>query len=82
LFAAIQRMSGTSWQEMYKVFNMGHRLEFYVPQERAAEIIAIAGSFGIPGQVIGRVEQLPVGPSRVEAKEVVLTSQHGTFVYH
>jgi phosphoribosylformylglycinamidine cyclo-ligase len=75
LFAAIQRMSGTSWQEMYKVFNMGHRLEFYVPETRAAEIIAIAARFGIAGQVIGRVES-------AGTKEVLLTSQHGTFVYH
>jgi phosphoribosylformylglycinamidine cyclo-ligase len=75
LFAAIQRMSGTSWQEMYKVFNMGHRLEFYVPEPRAAEIIAIAARFGIAGQVIGRVES-------AGTKEVLLTSQHGTFVYH
>ncbi len=74
LFAAIQQMSGTGWQEMYKVFNMGHRLEFYVPGGRAQEIIAIANSFGIDAQVIGRVEDAP-------AKEVVLTSEHGTFHY-
>ena len=75
LFAAIQRMSGTDWQEMYKVFNMGHRMEFYVPQARAAEIIAIAKSFGIDAKVIGRVEPAPT-------KEVVLTSTHATFIYH
>ena len=75
LFAAIQRMSGTRWEEMYKVFNMGHRLEFYVPQECAADIVAIAASYGIAAQVIGRVEAAP-------AKEVVLTSEHGTFIYH
>jgi phosphoribosylformylglycinamidine cyclo-ligase len=75
LFAAIQRMSGTSWQEMYKVFNMGHRLEFYVPQARAQEIIAISESFGITAKVIGRVESAP-------AKQVVLTSEHGTYTYH
>lgn len=82
LFAAIQRMSGTSWQEMYKVFNMGHRLEFYVPQERAQEIIAISESFGIAAKIIGHVEQPPIGPGGVQAKEVVLTSEHGTFTYH
>jgi len=54
---------------------MGHRLEFYVPQERAQEIIAISESFGIAAKVIGRVESAP-------AKEVVLTSAHGTFTYH
>lgn len=75
LFTAIQRMSGTSWQEMYKVFNMGHRLEFYVPADRAQEIIAIATSFGIEARIIGRVEAAP-------SKEVVLTSPHGTFTYH
>ena len=74
LFAAIQRMSGTSWQEMYKVFNMGHRMEFYVPSARAAEIIAISKSFNIDARVIGRVEAAPT-------KEVFLTSAHGTFTY-
>jgi hypothetical protein len=59
LFNAIQRMSGTDWMEMYKVFNMGHRLEFYVPAERAQEIIAISTSFGIEAKVIGRVEAAP-----------------------
>lgn len=75
LFTAIQRMSGTDWKEMYKVFNMGHRLEFYVPGTRAAEISAIAASFGIEAKVIGRVEAAP-------AKEVVLSGPHGTFTYH
>ncbi|MBL7939030.1 MAG: phosphoribosylformylglycinamidine cyclo-ligase [Flavobacteriales bacterium] len=75
LFAAIQRMSGTDWKEMYKVFNMGHRFEFYVPRARASEIIAISGSFGIEARVVGRVEAAP-------AKEVVLTSPHGTYTYH
>ncbi len=75
LFAAIQRMSGTDWKEMYKVFNMGHRLEFYVPQARAAEIIAMSNAFGIDAKVIGRVEAAPV-------KEVVLTSPYGTFTYN
>jgi phosphoribosylformylglycinamidine cyclo-ligase len=74
LFAAIQGMSGTDWKEMYKVFNMGHRLEVYLPPEHAAEVIAIAGSFGIAAQVIGRVEE-------ARAKEVVLTGPHGTFTY-
>jgi phosphoribosylformylglycinamidine cyclo-ligase len=68
-------MSGTAWQEMYRVFNMGHRLEFYVTSEVASEIIAISRSFGIDAQVIGRVESAP-------AKEVMLTSEHGTFIYH
>lgn len=74
LFTAIQRMSGTDWKEMYKVFNMGHRLEIYLPPAHAAEVIAIANSFGIAAQLIGRVEAAP-------AKEVVLTSPYGTFTY-
>ncbi len=75
LFDAIQKMSNTDWKEMYKVFNMGHRLEFYVPQARAQEVIAISKSFGIEAKIIGRVETAPV-------KEVVLTSPHGTFIYN
>lgn len=74
LFAAIQRMSGTPWEEMYRVFNMGHRMEFYVPEARAAEIIAIAASFGIEGRLVGRVEAAP-------RKEVVVHSPHGRFSY-
>jgi len=53
LFAAIQQASGTSWQEMYKVFNMGHRMEIYVPPSRVSEVIDIARSFGIAAQQIG-----------------------------
>ncbi|MBK7944475.1 MAG: phosphoribosylformylglycinamidine cyclo-ligase [Flavobacteriales bacterium] len=75
LFAAIQRMSGTDWNEMFKVFNMGHRMEFYAPPAKAEEIIAISKSFGIAAKVIGRVEASP-------AKEVVLTSPNGTFIYN
>ena len=74
LFSAIHRMSGTEWKEMYRVFNMGHRMELYVPKERAAEVIALANSFGVEAKVIGRVEKAP-------AKEVLLTSEHGTFTY-
>ncbi len=74
LFQAIQRMSGTDPKEMYKVFNMGHRLEFYVPEQRAHEIISIARSFNVEGKVIGRVE----GSDR---KEVVLRTAQGEFAY-
>jgi phosphoribosylformylglycinamidine cyclo-ligase len=59
LFQAIQRMSGTDPKEMYRVFNMGHRLEFYVPETRAEEIIAISKAFAIDAHVIGRVEAAP-----------------------
>ena len=74
LFTAIQRMSGTPWKEMYQVFNMGHRMEFYVPEARAAEIISISASFGIEARVIGRVEA-------AAAKEVVIKGPNGTFTY-
>ncbi|MDQ3099812.1 MAG: AIR synthase-related protein, partial [Bacteroidota bacterium] len=74
LFNAIKNASGTSWQEMYKVFNMGHRLEFYVPKEIAAEIIAISHSFNVEAKVIGRVE-------KSDQKEVVLRTINGEFKY-
>ncbi len=74
LFAAIQRMSGTDWREMYRVFNMGHRMELYVPPARAEEVVAISRSFGIDAQVIGRVEAAPT-------KEVLIKGAHGEFLY-
>ncbi len=58
LFDIIREQSGTPWEEMYKVFNMGHRMEFYVKPEVAPEIIRIAGELGIAAQVVGRVERL------------------------
>lgn len=74
LFKLIQEESGTSWQEMYKVFNMGHRMELYVPREAADEIIRIAGSFNIEAQIVGRVES-------AEEKRVTIRSEFGEFVY-
>lgn len=74
LFAAIQNMSGTDPKEMYSVFNMGHRMEFYVPAEITDEIIAISASYGIDAKVIGRVETAP-------KKEVVLKTPNGIFTY-
>jgi phosphoribosylformylglycinamidine cyclo-ligase len=56
LFAAIQSASGTAWQEMYKVFNMGHRMEVYVPPARVDEVIAVANSFGVAAQQVGYTE--------------------------
>src|SRR5690606_14579459 len=53
-FELIQQESNTDWQEMYKVFNMGHRMEWYIPQEIAAEVISISESFGIPAPIVGR----------------------------
>ncbi|HLP55820.1 MAG TPA: AIR synthase related protein [Fluviicola sp.] len=74
LFQMIQEESGTEWQEMYKVFNMGHRMEVYVPAELAPEIIAISKSFGVDAQVVGRVEAM-------EGKRVTVRSEKGEFVY-
>ncbi|WP_316783577.1 AIR synthase related protein [Pedobacter frigiditerrae] len=75
LFKLIQEQSGTDWKEMYKVFNMGHRMEVYVPQAIADDIIAISKSFKIDAQIIGRVE-------KGNQKQVTLTSEFGTFVYN
>lgn len=59
LFKLIQEQSGTDWKEMYRVFNMGHRMEIYLPEQFAQEIIDIAASFNIEAQVVGRVEAGP-----------------------
>ena len=74
LFALIQRESGTDWQEMYKVFNMGHRLEFYLAPEHADEVIATAEQFGIEAKVIGRVAEAPTN-------RLTIISDKGTFEY-
>ncbi|MGJ1205892.1 AIR synthase related protein [Sphingobacterium lactis] len=74
LFELIQKESNTDWQEMYKVFNMGHRMELYVPEAIAADIIAISESFGIPAQIIGRVEA-------ADKKKVTVRSTYGEFTY-
>lgn len=75
LFEMIQRESGTDWKEMYKVFNMGHRLEVYLPSDKAAEVIAISESFGIPARIVGRVEE------RGEGNLLTIKSSKGTFEY-
>lgn len=74
LFELIQKESNTDWKEMYKVFNMGHRMELYVPESIASDIIAISESFGIPAQIIGRVEEST-------SKKVTITSPYGEFIY-
>lgn len=74
LFKLIHEESGTSWQEMYKVFNMGHRMELYAPQAIAQDIIDISKSFNIDAQVIGRVEAS-------DKKQVTVRSEFGEFVY-
>ena len=75
LFKLIQEQSGTDWKEMYKVFNMGHRMEIYVPANIAHEIISISKSFNIDAQIIGRVE-------KGNQKQVTIHSEFGTFTYH
>jgi phosphoribosylformylglycinamidine cyclo-ligase len=70
----IQEESKTDWKEMYQVFNCGHRLELYLDQAHAAEVIQIAASYGIPAQIIGYVEA-------ADKKQVTIQSDKGTFVY-
>lgn len=74
LFELIQKESGTPWQEMYKVFNMGHRMELYVAPEDAARIIEISQSFGVEAQIVGRVEA-------AERKQLTIHSPYGTLSY-
>lgn len=75
LFETIQRESGTSWEEMYKVFNMGHRLEVYTDEATAQEIIKVSASFDIAAQIIGRVEV------KDGKAEVTVNGPHGTYTY-
>jgi len=74
LFQMIQSESGTEWKEMYQVFNMGQRLEFYVPESIASGIIDIAKSFNIDAQIVGRVES-------AKKNTVTIQSDYGTFTY-
>jgi phosphoribosylformylglycinamidine cyclo-ligase len=74
LFEMIQEESGTSWEEMYKVFNMGHRMELYVPEEIAEKVIAISEEFNVNGQIIGRVEAH-------DGKKLTIKSSEGEFTY-
>ncbi len=76
LFEMIQKESGTDWKEMYKVFNMGHRFEIYLPEEKAAEVIRISESFGIPARIVGRVERGAEGK-----KTLTIMSDRGTYEY-
>lgn len=74
LFKLIQEESGTDWKEMYKVFNMGHRYEFYCKEEIAEEIISISRSFNIDAQIIGKVEPF-------DGKKLTIKSEKGEFIY-
>lgn len=73
LFQMIQEESGTAWKEMYKVFNMGHRMEVYLDPKDADEVIAVSKSFGIDAQIIGRVEE--------GKKSLTISTEHGVFEY-
>lgn len=73
LFKTIQRCSGTDWKEMYKVFNMGHRMEIYVAPEYAQEIIDISKSFNVDAQIIGHIEE--------GKRSLTIQSELGTFEY-
>ena len=74
LFRIIQEQSGTAWSEMYKVFNMGHRMEVYIEPAYADEVIAITKSFGIDAQIVGHVEE-------AAQNELVIESENGRFTY-
>jgi phosphoribosylformylglycinamidine cyclo-ligase len=74
LFEIIQRESGTDWAEMYRVFNMGHRMEAYLPEKHAGEIIAVSRSFGIDAQIVGYCEQS-------DKNQLIIESDKGKFEY-
>ena len=74
LFDLISRESGTDWAEMYKVFNMGHRMEIYLAPEDAQRVIEISESWGIPARIVGRVED-------AEKNHLTIISEKGTFEY-
>ena len=74
LFKLIHNQSNTDWKEMYRVFNMGHRMEIYLPEVYASKVVEISRSFNVDAQVVGRVEKSNV-------RELVIESEFGRFVY-
>ena len=74
LFQLIQEQSQTDWKEMYQVFNCGHRMELYVPEAIAHDIIAISKSFDVDAQIVGKVAES-------DTKRLTITSEYGTFEY-
>jgi phosphoribosylformylglycinamidine cyclo-ligase len=74
MFQLIQAESGATWKEMYQVFNMGQRLEVYVPVEQADAIVSLAQSFNIDAAIIGRVEEAP-------ENLIHISSPYGIFEY-
>jgi phosphoribosylformylglycinamidine cyclo-ligase len=76
LFKLIQEQSQTDWSEMYKVFNMGHRMEIYLPEQYASKVIEISKSFNIDAQVIGYVEK-----AKTASKSLLIENEFGKFTY-
>jgi phosphoribosylformylglycinamidine cyclo-ligase len=74
VFRMIQEQSGTTWQEMYQVFNMGHRMELYIAPDLAGDIIGISGDFGVEARIIGRVE-------KAGKKQLTIASESGVYTY-
>ena len=74
LFRIIQQSSGTSWDEMYEVFNMGHRFEIYTDEQRAQEIIRMAAELNLEARIIGRTESC-------SGHKLTIQSPFGTFTY-
>jgi phosphoribosylformylglycinamidine cyclo-ligase len=74
LFKLIQEQSKTDWKEMYQVFNCGHRLEFYVNEAIANNVISISRSFGVDAKIVGRVAES-------ETKKLTINSEYGIFQY-
>lgn len=74
LFKLIQQESKTDWQEMYQVFNMGHRMELYITPDIAEDIIKISRSFNVEAQIVGKVE-------KAETNRLTISSEKGTFIY-
>ena len=74
LFKMIQKESGTKWREMYQVFNMGHRMEIYIDNKYANDIISISKSFNVDAKVIGKVE-------KSDTKKLTILTDKGEFIY-
>ena len=74
LFKLIQEQSGTDWKEMYQVFNCGHRMEIYVKESLAKDLIAISQEFNVDAQIVGYVESSTT-------KKLTIESEYGTFIY-
>jgi phosphoribosylformylglycinamidine cyclo-ligase len=74
LFQLIQEESGTDWKEMYQVFNMGHRMELYIPEEIAQDVITISEKYNVKAQIVGKV-------MASDKKQLTISSEHGEFTY-